>query len=289
VTAADLARRIQRLAERALATLPANDPSRALAATARVRPIDYMRWAEFGALLPRLALRSGQRVLDVGSPQWLALALADAHRDCDFIYTNIIARELDPFRRIAEVLELRNLTYQLEDARTLSFADAAFDHVITVSVIEHVFPADGGDEQALRELARVLRRDGRVHLTTPLKDRRNVIYLDGAVYERAGGGKQFFAREYDRAQFDALIAAAGFAIDGEPELICERPGAFALDAWTWGPRGNRVTRAAFGVVQLVSERVLRRSFEAGLAARYLSVAPTATARLVNIAAVLKRS
>ena len=47
----ELGRRIQELAQRALAALPARDPARTAARTAVVRPIDYMRWAEFAAVL----------------------------------------------------------------------------------------------------------------------------------------------------------------------------------------------------------------------------------------------
>ncbi|MEO8842387.1 MAG: class I SAM-dependent methyltransferase [Kofleriaceae bacterium] len=285
---AELSQRIQRLARRTLDALPPIDPACAVARTALVRPIDYMRWAEFEAVLRTLALQPGERVLDVGSPQWLTLSLAEAHPQTEFVYTNIIERELAPFRAIADALGLSNVTYRLEDARDLTFATAAFDHVVTVSVIEHIYPEVGGDVAALRELGRVMRDGGRLHLTMPFKDRRNVIYLDGAVYERSGDGKQFFAREYDREQFDALIASSGFALDGPANLITERLGWFALDAYTWGPRSNRITRAAFGVAQLVAERVLRRSFEAMLADRYLSASPTADGRLVNIAVVLKK-
>jgi SAM-dependent methyltransferase len=288
VHTAELAQRIQHLARRTLDALPPTDPARAVARTALVRPIDYMRWAEFEAVLRTLALQPGERVLDVGSPQWLTLALADAHPQTELVYTNIIERELAPFRRIAEVLGLSNVTYRLEDARHLTFGTASFDHVVTVSVVEHIYPEVGGDVEALRELGRVMREDGRLHLTMPFKDRRNVIYLDGAVYERSGDGKQFFAREYDREQFDALIASSGFALDRPANLITERLGWFALDAYTWGPRSNRITRAAFGVAQVVSERVLRHSFEAMLAGRYLSTSPTADGRLVNIAVVLKK-
>src|SRR5664279_3859268 len=83
----ELGRRIQQLARRAVATLPSRDPARTAAHTAIVRPIDYMRWAEFEAVLRTLALQPGERVLDVGSPQWLTLALADAHPQTEFVYT----------------------------------------------------------------------------------------------------------------------------------------------------------------------------------------------------------
>ncbi|OIP08557.1 MAG: hypothetical protein AUK49_10845 [Betaproteobacteria bacterium CG2_30_68_42] len=60
-----------------------------LAARAVVRPIDYMRWAEFEAVLRMLHLSPGQKVLDVASPQWFTLHLAARHPDVQFRYINI--------------------------------------------------------------------------------------------------------------------------------------------------------------------------------------------------------
>ena len=55
----------------------------------RYRPIDYMRYAEFGAALRSLRLERGSRVLDASGPQWLTFALALQHTDIEFYYINV--------------------------------------------------------------------------------------------------------------------------------------------------------------------------------------------------------
>lgn len=58
---------------------------------------------------------------------------------------------------------ITGLTWQVADIQRLPFAPASFDTVISCDTIEHVpDPA-----QAVSELARVLKRDGRLFLTTP--------------------------------------------------------------------------------------------------------------------------
>jgi hypothetical protein len=38
----------------------------------------------------------------------------------------------------------------------------------------------------------------------------NVVYVNGAVYEREGGNQVFFAREYDQSSFLRLAHASGY-------------------------------------------------------------------------------
>lgn len=54
-------------------------------------------------------------------------------------------------------------TVRLGDVCAMPFADASFDLVLATDIIEHV----GDDEQALREIARVLRPAGHLLLTVP--------------------------------------------------------------------------------------------------------------------------
>lgn len=56
-----------------------------------------------------------------------------------------------------------NVTYQVENALSLSFPDDHFDLIVSVEVMEHV----GQPEQMTRELARVLRPGGVAILTFP--------------------------------------------------------------------------------------------------------------------------
>src|SRR5258708_1608191 len=98
----ELAGTIRQLAQRGIERLPQGDAARRTAKTALIRPIDYMRWAEFDSVLKRISLLPGQRVLDVASPQWLTLALADTNPKAEFVYTNILESEIAPYRQIAE-------------------------------------------------------------------------------------------------------------------------------------------------------------------------------------------
>jgi ubiquinone/menaquinone biosynthesis C-methylase UbiE len=55
--------------------------------------------------------------------------------------------------------------FRVGDADRLPFEDGSFDFVSAIEVIEHM--VDGSDELALREMARVLRVNGTLLITTP--------------------------------------------------------------------------------------------------------------------------
>jgi SAM-dependent methyltransferase len=247
-----------------------------------------MRYAEFDVVLRQLELRDRLAVLDVGSPQWLSLVLASRHPNVAFHYVNIVDSEREPFREIAEALELRNLQYHKGDVRDLDFAAATFDKVVSVSVIEHVHPEDGGDVRALRELERVLRAGGEVLLTVPYKAAANGVYVDGPVSVRDGKERNFFAREYDRTTFDRMIGASGLC-SLDAWFICEREGLFAVDYHEWGPGRGRLVARILSRVRKLTERRFGVSLDGMLAKRYLRVSQQASARLVNIAAKLAKS
>ncbi len=61
---------------------------------------------------------------------------------------------------------ITNLTYQLDDALNLSFADGSFDLVVSSEVIEHV----GRPERMVEEISRVLRPGGLAVVTFPSED-----------------------------------------------------------------------------------------------------------------------
>lgn len=259
-----------------------------VASRAVVRPIDYMRWAEFEAILRMLDLRPGQRVLDVSSPQWFTLQLAARHPDVQFSYVNIMERELAPFRAIADALELRNLEYKLGDARQLDWLSGTFDAVISISVLEHVYPEVGGDDAAFRDIRRVLKSEGSLLLTVPCKQQPNVVYMDGPVYERGDSGKNFFAREYDMTSFHDLVSRTGFLVDQEWRIE-EQPGLFAVDFWEWAEGSTQRVWPWLIRNRGKVERLSRLPVEQMLAKRYLRINSQPDARLVNVAARLKPS
>ena len=281
-----LADDIRSLAKRALGH--GLDADAAHEARARLRrPVDYMRHAEFEAVLRWLDLRDGMRVVDFSGPQWLTLALAARHPGVHFTYTNIIDAELAAYRDIARALGLPNLELRTADMRALDLADGSVDRALCVSVLEHVYPEVGGDTQALAELQRVLAPGGALLLTIPFKAVRHVQRVDRAVYERAGGADIFYAREYDRAQLDALLAESQLAVAGQLH-ISEVDGPLAIDALGWGPRrGTLFARLTLKLVSMI-EQFARVDLERRLAQSHLRLSAAPQARLVNIGLRMER-
>lgn len=277
---------IRVLAGRAHRNLKPGEPGRALAAARLYQPIDYMRCAEFDAAQRELSIAPDMWILDVSSPQWFILQLAHRFPHARFVYLNILEEELEPFRHIANACGIRNLTFVRGDVRYPPFAAHLFDRIFSLSVIEHVAPAEGGDVTALVAIRSLLAPSGQLILTLPFKAERNIVYRNGTVFERSARGQNFFAREYDAAQFRELTLASQFAVR-KRFYISESENPFALDFVEWGPGQDTRTANYVLRVKRAIEKRARRSLEAFLAQRFLSVNEQPRARLVNIAAYLE--
>jgi ubiquinone/menaquinone biosynthesis C-methylase UbiE len=276
------------LALRAVKELSSSHAARDIADVRAVRPVDYMRHAEFSAILRDLELNSGMTILDVASPQWFSLYLANKYPSVEFHYINIVDSELDPYKELAEALGIKNLRYRKEDVRDMQFSDNTFDRVISISVIEHIYPEEDGDLNALSEIYRVLKSGGEFLLTVPYKSKSNILYIDGPVYERKEKTRNFFAREYDEEMFNKLIERSYFSLM-RSWFICERRGMFPVDYYEWGP-GKNVFLARYLVQsRKLLERIFRISLDEALAKKYLSVSREITGRLVNISARLTKA
>lgn len=281
-----LSKGIRALACEAARKLPAVSPARAVAERGIACPVGYMRYAEFDAILRDLKLEAGMRVLDVSGPQWFTLYLAASHPEVTFTYGNILASEREPFEAIARALGLSNLSYGHQDVRKLGFPDGTFDRVISISVIEHVYPEEAGDLMAMEEIRRVLKPGGECLLTLPCKDKRNVVYMNGPVYERDGRERTFFAREYDEGQFVELVRQSRMVVKSR-WFISERAGLLAADYYEWGPgRGSRFIGYHRRLGELL-ERFWGRPADDLLAWYYLHVGRSIRHRVVNVAAVLR--
>jgi len=279
---------IRSLALEAVKELSSRQCGYQIARRRAICPVDYMRYAEFDAILRDLELNSHMTILDVSSPQWFSLYLANKYPSVEFRYVNIIDSEIDPYKEIGEALGIKNLDYQKADVRDMGFDTNAFDRVISISVIEHIYPEEGGDLKALSEINRVLKSEGQFLLTVPCKSKSNIVYVDGPVYERSGRRGNFFAREYDQEKFSALIKRSGLALSGS-RFICERNGIFPMDYYEWGP-GKNVFLAKYLIKSKnLFERILGKSLDEILAKQYLSVSREITGRLVNISAKLRKA
>ncbi|GAA6615458.1 methyltransferase domain-containing protein [Scytonema sp. NUACC26] len=278
---------IRELALKAMKELPTSHPAYHAARERAKRPVDYMRYAEFDSILRNLEITPQMTILDVSSPQWFSLYLADKHPEAEFYYINIIDSEIEPYKEIANCLDIKNLKYQKQDIRKLKFQDNTFHKVISISVIEHIYPEEDGDLKALNEIKRVLKPESDFLLTIPYKAQKNIVYMDGAVYERSEKNRNFFAREYDKEMFDNLIERSGLALK-DSWYICEKKGIFSVDYYEWGSGKNSWLAKYFIKGRRRLEQVLDKSLDEMLTKQYLTVSREITTRVVNISAVLKK-
>jgi SAM-dependent methyltransferase len=88
------------------------------------------------------------------------------------------------------------------DATQLPFSDNAFDLVIAAEVLEHI----SDDQQAMYELARVLRPGGRAAITVPAFFPERICWALSREYHEVPGGH---LRIYTRVELEAKLARAG--------------------------------------------------------------------------------
>ena len=165
-------------------------------------PLDPSRYLELPWAEQTLEARPGDRVLDLASPKLLAVALA--RTGVEIVSVDAFSLEIERWHRLAP-----DVRFEVADGRSLSFEDASFDRAYSVSVVEHI--EDDGDEQALRELARVVRPGGRILLTVPYADTYWEDWRDRPLYSSDGepeAAKYFFERWYDTARLDQLVGSA---------------------------------------------------------------------------------
>ncbi len=258
---------IREIAKKSFKSLPASSPSKKEAKLRRKRPVDYLRCAEFPLVLEQMELEKGWKVLDVGSPQWFTLLLAKDNPSVDFFYLNILKDEIDCIKDIAKNLEVKNLHYIVGDVRRTGFPSSFFDHVLSISAIEHIAPENGGDIMALEEIKRILKPQGNFTFSIPLKDKPRTIYIKGPVYERKGKKREFFAREYGFEGIMNLAENTGYEID-KIEFVIEKGGIFALDYWRWGAgKRNFLKFPLLGLLKVLEKFGI--SFEEKIANNYL--------------------
>jgi SAM-dependent methyltransferase len=187
-----------------------------------VVPMDPSRYLELPWAWRQLDPRPGSSVLDLASPKLLALALA--RTGVHVTSVDALPREIETWRRLAE--EEPNLSFEVADGRALPYPEASFDHAYSISVLEHV----DGPEQALRELARVLRTGGRLVITLPHASEARDEYRARATYqEEVGeGGRYLFQRWYDAERVDRLLAEAPGLEPVRREVVRLQPNLNAL-------------------------------------------------------------
>jgi len=124
---------------------------------AGLRGRGHFRDWEYPHALLALDLRPGMRCLSVGASNCLLSLLLNRCYPGDFV-------GIDVAEDYAQWIRETGIEgFQVMDATQMSFPDASFDRVFSISVLEHV--GGDGDVRAAQEMGRVLKPGGRAVLT----------------------------------------------------------------------------------------------------------------------------
>jgi ubiquinone/menaquinone biosynthesis C-methylase UbiE len=124
----------------------------------------------------RLAPRAGERILDLATGTgWASRVVAQRFPGVRISGADIAEHMLAHARAVASTQRL-DIDYHHADAEKLPFDDGAFDGVVSTFGVMFV----GNPEAAAAELARVVRKGGRVALAT-WKDDSNVFNMFGVM------------------------------------------------------------------------------------------------------------
>lgn len=179
-------------------------------------PLDPWRYYELG----RVAEQDFDgECLDLSSPKLLTSLLQHEGRG-SWVGTDLFSREIDGWRRLDPALRL-----EVEDATALSYSDESFDHVVCVSVLEHIGHEQDGT--ALAEMWRVLRPGGVLHLTTDVATEPKTVHVDDLIYGEASSehdGRVFFKRDYGIAEIEDLVRQRPWTERSREYVVQRRPG-----------------------------------------------------------------
>lgn len=142
---------------------PMNPQAKHMADESMVRNLRHQAeaiWPQERPLIERYGLPAGTRILDVGCGTGeITIRLAELLPQASIVGVDLIAAHLELARKNATRFEDR-VRFQTGNAFALEFDDGAFDLV----VCRHMLQAIPQAEQAVKEMVRVTRPGGRLHL-----------------------------------------------------------------------------------------------------------------------------
>jgi SAM-dependent methyltransferase len=159
----------------------------------------------------RLPVGPGDRVLDLGCGggrhafEALRRGASVVALDADAAELRGVADMVAAMQAAGEVPAGAGARTVRGDATVMPFEDGTFDRIIAAEVLEHI----PGDQQALREIARVLRPGGQLAVTVPAWLPERICWGLSADYHNVPGGH---VRIYTRPEIEAKLARAGLRV-----------------------------------------------------------------------------
>jgi SAM-dependent methyltransferase len=143
-----------------------------------------------------LPIDSGERVLDLGCGPGRHTWHVCKTDNCSVYAVDYDIEELRKAKWMLDEMDKENETkgswsVLQGNAMTLPFADGAFDKIVCSEVLEHVID----DEQAVRELLRVLKDDGQLAVSVPTYLPESIYWKLSEAYHTNPGGHIRIYRE----------------------------------------------------------------------------------------------
>lgn len=161
----------------------------------------------------------GSKILDIGcgDGEYTSLFCHDKNEVVGLDLKNTVKREFKKFKFVKG------------DAECLPFPNGSFDLVISFDVLEHIYD----DKRAIREVYRVLRKNGKIFLETPNRERLSywLLVLAGKRrnYPLKLGEDCIHLREYVKQELEEIFRERRFKkIKTLPFWIGLRGGRFDL-------------------------------------------------------------
>lgn len=187
-------------------------------------PLDPWRYYEMGVVAGGDFDGS---CLDVSSPKLLPSMLQREGRG-RWTCIDLFRAEIDSWA----VLD-PSLTLGVEDATQLTYPSETFDHVVCLSVLEHI--GHGGDSAALHEMWRVLRPGGTLHLTTDVAGEPRDVTLGEPIYgeasESSARGGYFFKHDYGVDELEELVGRQAWTVTHREFAAQRNP---RIESWFYG-------------------------------------------------------
>ena len=151
-----------------------------------------------------LSLSQGDRVLDVGCGQGLwTLTIAPSVQHV--VGLDLRTHSVQDAKNQSDRQGHRNASFVVASATALPFGDNSFDKILSIDVLDNI----PDDHIAACEMARVLKRGGKLVATALLQDRRS--YLRPIRYPE-------HIRNYSRKELSSLVESAGLELLGTFEF-----------------------------------------------------------------------
>ncbi len=163
-----------------------------------IKPLESTRYTEFAYLFGFIKNCSDcnfKKILDISSPFIMSYILSK--------YSYVIKTDINEKEKIF-IKENKRLSFQIQDARMLTYKNNHFDMVYSISVIEHIF---NNYLTAIREMIRVVKNGGYIYLTFPVSNSYTEEWINSDIYSNQGksDSKTFFQYRFDERKFNEII------------------------------------------------------------------------------------